>query len=156
MLVREAVEDDLPATARIIAAEAEGTEEEWLARFAEVLADPSRLFLVAEVGGRVVGFGQARQVQRSGPSKADSPPNGWYLSGVTVAGEHRRIGVALALTQARLERLGDVPVHYAAEPENIATISLHERLGFRRAGDITLPGGDRPLLLFRRDPTDRR
>jgi ribosomal protein S18 acetylase RimI-like enzyme len=150
--VREAVAADLPATARIIADEGEGTEEEWVVRFAEVLADTNRLFLVAEVDGRVVGFGQARLVQRSTSEHPDVAPDGWYLSGVTVASRHRRCGVALALTKARLDRLGDVAVHYACEAENTATIALHERLGFVPAGTIDVPGRRHPLLLFRRGP----
>lgn len=149
--VRNATEADLSVTAAIIAAEGEGEPEEWRERFADVLADPLRLFLVAEIDGRVVGFGHARQVHRPPSGDGAGPPSGWYLSGVTVAAQHRRMGVALALTEARLERLGAVPVHYAAEPENGATIWLHEKLGFKGVGTITLPGADRPLLLFRRD-----
>ena len=60
--VRDATADDLPATASIIASDAGGTVDEWHTRFAEVLADPARLFIVAEADGAVVGFGQARFV----------------------------------------------------------------------------------------------
>lgn len=151
IIVRDAQEDDLPATASIIAAEAGGTTDEWLSRFAEVLRDPDRRFLVAEVDGQVVGFGQARLVRRQ-VSQDEMPPSGWYLSGVTVAAAHRRAGVGLALTEARLKQLGRVPVYYAAEPDNAATIRLHERLGFVPAGTVTLPGSDQRLSLFRREP----
>lgn len=151
--IRDATDEDVPVTAAIIAAEAGGAVDEWRERFAQVLADSDRQFLVAEVDGQVVGFGHARHVQRDA-ADTDAPPSGWYLSGVTVAAAHRRSGVGLALTSARLDRLGQVPVYYVAAADNTATISLHQRLGFVDAGSITLPGGQGPLLLFRRPATD--
>lgn len=149
--VRNATAADIDATAAIIAAHAGGEVEEWRTRFAEVLRDPSRRFMVAEADGVVVGFGQARFVVREDGSET-GPPGGWYLSGVTVAPEHRRRGVGVALTIARLERLPGEVVYYAAEPENFATIALHERLGFVACGLVTLTGQPRLLALFRREP----
>ncbi len=149
--VRDAAAEDLDATAAIIAADAGGDVDEWRVRFAEVLTDPTRRFLVAEVDGSVVGFGQVRFIVRENVG-AGEPPGGWYLSGVTVAPQYRRRGIGLALTEARLERLFGEVVYYAAEPENTATIALHERLGFRSWGEVTLPGQVQPLTLFRREP----
>ena len=146
------MEGDLTATATIIAVEAGGTFAEWRDRFEAVLLDADRHFLVAEVDGEVVGFGHSRHVVRTAEEVSAAGPSGWYLSGVTVALAHRRCGVGMALTAARLARLPGVTVYYAAEPENEATIRLHQRFGFVRDGELTLPGGDRPLALFRRTP----
>ena len=105
----------MDATAAIIAAESGGNADEWRVRFADVLADPRRRFLVAEVNGSVVGFGQARLIVRDRVDEGE-PAGGWYLSGVTVAPQYRRLGVGLALTEARLEQLSGEVVYYAAEP----------------------------------------
>lgn len=150
--VRDATAEDLPATASIIATDAGGTVDEWHTRFAEVLADPARLFLVAEVDGVVVGFGQARFVASRDSSGGSTAPGGWYLSGVTVESGYRRRGVGLRLITARLERLEGQVVRYAAAPENVGTIALHERLGFIPCGSVTFAGQHEALLLFRRDP----
>jgi ribosomal protein S18 acetylase RimI-like enzyme len=151
LTVRDATAEDLHATAAIIATDVAGEVEDWCTRFAEALADSTRLFMVAEVEGVIVGFGHARFVARD-PAGGSGPPGGWYLSGVTVAPEYRRRGIGLALTTERLKRLRGEVVHYAAEPENMATIALHERLGFAACGPVTLPGQDRQLVLFRRQP----
>jgi transposase len=148
VVVRDATTADLDATAAIISADAGGTADEWRRRFAEVLHDPSRQFLVAEVDGDVVGFGQMRHVERDDAAPGEAPA-GWYMSGVTVAPPFRRRGVGLALTLARLDRLVGEAVYYAAEPDNEATVRLHEGVGFIAAGQITLPGQSAVLALFR-------
>jgi ribosomal protein S18 acetylase RimI-like enzyme len=70
---------------------------------------------------------------------------------MTVAVAARRQGVGTALTQARVEQLlGRTEcVYYAAEPDNVATIELHRRLGFVPCGTVTLPGADHSLTLHR-------
>lgn len=153
-MVRDAVDGDLDASAQIIAVEAGGPVLEWRQRFAEVLADPDRIFLVAVVHGRVVGFGQARRVERPEPVAPGAPPPGWYLSGVTVVAEFRRRGIGAQLTRARLARLragGATVVYCVAEPENAATLELHQRVGFVDVGEVRLPGRGRPLRLQRLD-----
>ncbi len=150
-VIRDASRSDLDATATIIANDSGGTVEEWRTRLAEVLDDPSRGFLVAVVEGEIVGFGQMRLVRRD-VGVEDQPPSGWYLSGVTVAPGYRRRGIGVALTRARLDRLQGEVVYYAAEPDNEPTIRLHERLGFQSCGQLAIPGGAQPLLLFRLEP----
>lgn len=77
MVVRDAVDGDLDASAQTIAAETGGSAHQWRQRFAEVLADPDRIFLVAVAHGRVIGFGQARRVEHPEPVAPDAPPAGW-------------------------------------------------------------------------------
>lgn len=144
--MRDARTTDLPATAALVADVAGGSAADWRVTFADALADPHRLFLVAEVDGEVVGLGQARHV----PEGPDGAPGGWYLSGLTVAAGYRRRGLGRRLVLERLARLmarGAEAVHYAAEPDNAATIALHRALGFAPAGTVRLPGHDAPLLL---------
>jgi ribosomal protein S18 acetylase RimI-like enzyme len=150
LLVRDATTEDLDTTAALIDSEAGGGIELWRERFAEALADPMRHFLVAVVDEKIVGFGQSRLVTRSSVADAQRP-EGWYLSGLTVAPWARRRGVGTLLTQARINRLRDLTdsVFYAAEEENEPTLILHRRLGFVPIGTVWLPGHERALILER-------
>ena len=151
LLIRDATSSDVEACARIMADEANEHPDVWRARFADVLGDPSRHFLVAEADGEIVGYAQSRFVTRPDGLEGQ-PPGGWFLSGLAVARAQRRRGIGRALTQARLARLvGEGVVFYAAEPDNGGTIQLHQQLGFRRVGELSLGGHDRPLALFRLD-----
>lgn len=150
--LRAATADDAPDAARILAAHRDEPVAGWLERFVAAAADPDQVFLVAEAGGRVVGFGQARELAPAA-STTDAPPPGWYLTGLTVEPTARRSGVGEALTAARLGLLvgrTDV-VHYLALADNVATIRLHAKLGFVAAGTVRVSAEDRPLLHFTLD-----
>jgi len=149
--VRPATGEDVPAAARMIADHSKDVRI-WTERLTLDLADPERLFLVAEVAGDVVGFGQARVTQNP-DNHPGLPPSGWYLSGVTVAPAWRRRGIGEALTRARLQLLAPQAsrVHYLADPENIATIALHAKLGFTRTHLVSLDAEDRPLAHYQLD-----
>lgn len=151
VLVRPATGADVPAAARMIADDGQDARI-WTERLMLDLADPERLFLVAEVAGDVVGFGQARVTQNP-DNHPGLPPAGWYLSGVTVAPAWRRRGIGEALTRARLQVLATQAsrVHYLADPENIATIALHAKLGFTRTRLVSLDAEDRPLAHYQLD-----
>lgn len=62
----------------------------------------------------------------------DAAPTGHYLGGVTVDPSWRRRGVALALTEARVQRIADRAdeVFYVVNPRNLASIELHRRWCF--------------------------
>jgi ribosomal protein S18 acetylase RimI-like enzyme len=104
---------------------------DWVERFSLDLADADRLFLVATIADEVVGFGQARLIEGAADS-TESPPAGWYLSGMTVPASVRRQGIGGALIEARLQLMAQrtSTVHYLADPANPATISLHAKFGF--------------------------
>ena len=147
--IRDATEADLDVTADIIDAESGEGPELWRERFSEVLSDSSRHFLVALMNDQVVGFGQSRFIVRDREPDEVWPPDGWYLSGITVDASVRRLGVGTLLTIARLERLRDLTdcVYYVTDGDNEATIELHRRLGFLFLGNIRLPGEDRNMRL---------
>jgi ribosomal protein S18 acetylase RimI-like enzyme len=151
VVVRDATEADLDTTVELIAAHRGGDLDEWRRLFTHALHDYKRHFVVALVGPRVIGFGHTKFVERdAGNIDEGTPPAGWYLSGVTVHPNYRRLGVGTALTRARLDRLRgktDV-VYYAAEPDNLATLALHALFGFSWAGRlVNVPGAERPLTL---------
>lgn len=62
----------------------------------------------------------------------DAAPTGHYLGGVTVDPSWRRRGVALALTEARVQWIADRAdeVFYVVNPRNLASIELHRRWSF--------------------------
>ena len=71
--------------------------------------------------------------QTTADEAAPETPAGYYLSGVLVDPAWRRHGIALALTRARLRwafaRTDEV--FYVAGADNIASVRLHEALGFQ-------------------------
>jgi ribosomal protein S18 acetylase RimI-like enzyme len=153
VLVRDATEADLDATVELIAAHRGGDVEEWRRLFANALHDDERHFVVALLDERVIGFGHTKLVERdAGSDDEGAPPPGWYLSGVTVDPDYRRLGVGTALTRVRLDRLRSMTdvVYYAAEPENVATLKLHSLFGFSPTGRlVNVPGAEHPLSLHR-------
>ncbi|MDF1838405.1 MAG: GNAT family N-acetyltransferase [Planctomycetota bacterium] len=94
-------------------------------KFAEC-PDQGQLFL-AKVGEQLVGFAWAAELELGGL------PRGWYLSGIVVAPGSRRRGIGLALTRIRLEFIRERAhmSYYFASAQNLASIDLHTRVGFR-------------------------
>jgi ribosomal protein S18 acetylase RimI-like enzyme len=99
---------------------------------------PGAFLLVAEVAGKVVGYG--RVVHHPG---SEGCPPGCYLVGLVVSPTFRRHGIGRELTISRLRWVAEraSEVFYFANERNRATIDLHAALGFREmTGDFTFPG----------------
>jgi aminoglycoside 6'-N-acetyltransferase I len=62
----------------------------------------------------------------------DAAPTGHYLGGVTVDPSWRRRGIAIALTEARVQWISDRAdeLFYVVNPRNLASIELHRRWSF--------------------------
>jgi ribosomal protein S18 acetylase RimI-like enzyme len=133
-VVRPAESHDTAAIARLtsqrsgIALDAcvERTERQFRADAAQ-----QNLTVVAEIQGGVIGFGRARDLRRTAIGPFDAP-EGWYLLGVIVAPEFRRLGIATELTRVRLRWVADRSheVFYFANSLNLASIDMHRNLGF--------------------------
>ena len=136
--LREARPEDIDVLARITA-ERHGTPlKKHVEGATRELSDPqlgkTRLLLVAEEGGHVLGYGRARHVEAMGEIELDlRPPAGWYLMGVVVAPPHQRRGVGRALTAARLDWIREraAEAFYFTRRTNLASIDLHSAFGFR-------------------------
>jgi ribosomal protein S18 acetylase RimI-like enzyme len=121
--------------------------------------DLARTDRVAQVGAFVqdelVGFGRIVWVEFEA-LQADQVPNGWYLLGVNVLPTHRRRGIATLLTNWRIDWLAESArqLFYVAIPTNVASIRLHEALGFVKVRDhVFMPPDLDGLTLFSRgDP----
>ena len=93
------------------------------------------LFLVAERGGRVVGYIMCR-VEKSFFSRK---VKGHVIS-IAVMPEHRRMGIATALMKEALsrmaERYGASECFLEVRVSNTPAINLYEKLGFKKADVI--------------------
>jgi L-amino acid N-acyltransferase YncA len=94
-------------------------------------AETTRLCLVAEIDGRVVGWSSlARWSARGGYDQT-------VESSIYIVPETQREGVGLALAAATLEAAARLDVHAVIAQicaENVAGLALAERLGFARVG----------------------
>jgi ribosomal protein S18 acetylase RimI-like enzyme len=150
--VRTATHDDVDGLLAFDMTVVVRSRDDWDAAIAKAIRG-ERLLLVAEVDGVIAAFGQAHHLDEH---LVDHAPPGWYLTGVTVLPDHRRRGLGLALTSARLEWIAQHSdaAWYFARADNEASITLHEALGFTevsRAASIhgvSFVGGEG--ILFRR------
>jgi RimJ/RimL family protein N-acetyltransferase len=153
--IRTATEADLDACARLAAAHDGRPEAKHRDRLGQQLAEPGRVrFLVAELGGEVVGSARANRFTPPPDAPAHVAPPGWYLIGLIVAAAHRGKGIGLSLTRARvewaLEQAGEV--YYFTGTANAASLALHSGLGFEEVTrDFWFPGVtfERGGILFR-------
>ncbi len=123
------------------------------------VSNEDNCLVVAELDGRVVGFGWASYL-RPVESGGHGAPDGWYLSGVVVDESVRRRGLGLRLTQQRIDCILSHAdeVYYVVAASNRASRDLHAALGFEEVTrDFALPGvvfgaGDGILCRLRRRP----
>ncbi len=134
---RAMVWDDIGAIARI-SAEREGTDvgthvERISAEFTRETGADERQLLIAVKESEVIGFGRIRKVGPDESSRAYPSPEGWYLLGLIVCGQYRRMGVGRALSLARFDWLrsrGVSQVFSFFSAENRTSIDFHKSLGF--------------------------
>jgi ribosomal protein S18 acetylase RimI-like enzyme len=137
--IRPAEVRDAQALAEISARrERSGDVEARRKRFEEQVTLADGFVVVAEVEGQVVGYG--RVVHH--PGSHGCPP-GWYLMGLVVSPEFRRRGIGERLTLARLYWIAARAdkAFYVANAQNMVTIELHARVGFKEiTREFTFPG----------------
>jgi GNAT superfamily N-acetyltransferase len=137
LAVRRAIASDLSQAARIIAAREDRDPEIELQKLERELVDdrdpPRSVLWVATLRERVIGFARAGYFSHPPDAPPEAAPEGWYLFGVVVDPDHRRLGAGSALTRARLDWIAERShaVYYFASALNRVTIVLHERFGFR-------------------------
>lgn len=123
--IRVARSGDAPAVADLYQ-DREGVSADdaflWVKR---MLAKRS-MFAVAEVADAVVGYGLAVWLE------PDDAPAGFYLGGVVVSPEFRRMGIGRALTRVRIEWVNNRAdsAFYFANARNRASFDLHAEFGF--------------------------
>lgn len=121
--IRRLTYADLP---QVVAIERRAFTAPWsLAMFVLELSKPSGICLGACLDGRLVGYLVCSRYESV-----------WHLMNVAVDPSLLRRGVASALMDALLERIGDPDARLTLEvrPTNAEAIALYERFGFRAAG----------------------
>ena len=142
-IVREATDGDVESCLRIMMAREAGSPDQRRARLGQCIESDADGFFVAEVDGKVAGFGRVQLLTPSPEAPLNVVPLGWYLIGVMVDSRWRRRGLGDALTVARLgwvkQRANEV--WYFANARNQASIDLHSKYGFVEVTrDFTVPG----------------
>jgi [ribosomal protein S18]-alanine N-acetyltransferase len=121
--IRRLTYADLP---QVIAVERRAFPTPWsLAMFVLELSKPSGICLAARRDGRLVGYLVC--------SRYDTV---WHIMNVAVDPDARRAGIATALLEELLARVGDPSARFTLEVRrsNGAAIALYERFGFKAAG----------------------
>ena len=141
--IRRLTYADLP---QVVAIERRAFTTPWsLAMFVLELSKPSGVCLAADVEGELVGY----QVC----SRYDTV---WHVMNIAVDPDRRRRGIATALLQALLERVGrDAPVTLEVRCSNTGAIALYERFGFRSAGvrrRYYADNGEDAVIMWRSQP----
>lgn len=143
LFVRGYREEDFPSVSALERENSpNGCKPEVFIRQAGVLF--SDTFLVAESGGRVVGYTIGALVQHR-------PVTGWILR-LVVSGRHRRRGFGESLVAAAIGSLrerGAGEIYLSVAPSNHAARALYEKHGFRETDFCPAyfgEGGDRHIL----------
>jgi ribosomal protein S18 acetylase RimI-like enzyme len=156
-IVREATDGDVESCLRIMMAREAGSQVQGRARLRQCIESDADGFFVAEVDGRVAGFGRVQLFTPPPEAPLNVVPLGWYLIGVMVDSRWRRRGLGDALTVARLgcvqQRANEV--WYFANARNQASVDLHSKYGFVEVtrdftvADVTFDDGMGTGILFR-------
>ena len=145
--IRAATASDIPAITRIYAYavrhgtasfEIEPPSEDEMARRQSVLIDGDYPYLVADIGGDVVGYAYA------GPYRT-RPAYRWSVEdSIYVAPEHHRRGIGAALLRhliARSEARGfRQMIAVIGDSRQTPSIELHRAAGFRMVGTLEAVG----------------
>jgi ribosomal protein S18 acetylase RimI-like enzyme len=158
IVIRKANSIDLTSCAHLISSHVSGNLDDWQSRFEQDLANPRRHFLVATIDDAVVGYGHTLFKSDTSQDETNASPSGYFLSGLLVAPGHRRKGLGKLLTIARIDALRQVAneIYYLAEPDNLATIDLHSRLGFKEIGSVERDGKEFTLFKLELHPNNRQ
>lgn len=147
MQIRELLQGDHDGVSRVCAASA---RSRWTPTMLE--DKPQRIVLVASIQDRIAGVAKTH----FHPTSDGDAPAGNYLGGIVVAPEFRRLGVGASLTRARLNWIwADATVaYYFTNEHNVASIGMHQALGFQEVGrfgaihGVSADDGVSRLVLF--------
>ncbi len=135
MIIREAIEADIAAIARLLADDGLGRGREtpgdaaYSRAFAAMSAQPGNVYLVAEAEGTLIGclqFTVIHGLSRKGASRAQ-------IEGVRVHADQRGRGIGEALFEAAFERAsvaGCPLVQLTTDRSRADALRFYEKLGF--------------------------
>ena len=137
-VVREATMKDLNAVVAINREVLPENYPTWF--FVEHLEQYPKAFIVAEVGGRVVGYLMSRVEYGWSNFVKGKPVRKGHIVSVGVLPEARRLGIATAMMLRAMKAMkmyyGATEVYLEVRVSNTPAISLYEKLGYRVVGRI--------------------
>ncbi|ACB38983.1 ribosomal protein S18-alanine N-acetyltransferase [Pyrobaculum neutrophilum] len=108
--------------------------------FVEHLEQFPKAFVVAEVGGRVVGYVMSRVEYGWSNIEKGRPARKGHIVSVGVLPEARRLGIATAMLKRAMKALktyyGASEAYLEVRVSNKPAISLYEKLGYRVVGRV--------------------
>mgnify|MGYP001268699918 FL=1 len=142
--IRRLTYADLP---QVIAIERRAFPTPWsLAMFVLELSKPGGECLAVRRGGDLTGYVICSRYE-----------DAWHIMNVAVDPRHRRQGIATALLNELIERLGeDARMTLEVRPSNAGAIALYERFGFLGAGTrrrYYQDNGEDALIMWRTPAT---
>jgi HAD superfamily hydrolase (TIGR01509 family) len=140
-IIRDIGESDIESVAHIVweRDEKENTLSSYIERITNEFKNSDRdnwKMVVAESDGKILGYGRLVKVEHR-DDWAFSSPSGWYLMGVAVSHDYRRMGIAKAITEYRLNILSKITdqVFYICNARNKSSIVLHDSFRFKKVSD---------------------
>jgi len=110
---------------------------------------------VADRDGDVVAYGLAAHFGPPAGSPGNAAPTGFYLLGLVVHPDARRMRIGTRLVEVRLDWIAEraVEAWYFADDDNLSTIALHACFAFEPVTtDFWFPGlahPETPMTLYR-------
>jgi aminoglycoside 6'-N-acetyltransferase I len=127
--VRVARLDDLDGIREVQRLGGRSTSETFTHVISDAIDDPERLVLVAGADGKLVGWAATKYW----PDRDGAAPAGHYLTGITVAPQHRRLGIGQALIGTRIEWIRDraKDVTFFVNATNAGSLAAHQSWPFQ-------------------------
>ncbi len=136
--IREATVKDLPEVIAINRAVLPENYPTWF--FLEHLERYPKAFIVAEMGGKVVGYVMSRVEYGWSHFSRVTPVKKGHIVSVGVLPEARRLGIATAMMTRAMDAMkkyyGASEVYLEVRVSNAPAISLYEKLGYRVVGRV--------------------
>jgi ribosomal protein S18 acetylase RimI-like enzyme len=143
-VVRDAEDFEVEACVALACLAApEVSRTSWRTALGSDVEAPERQLVVAEAEAGIVGYGRARLFEPGSDAPGDTAPRGYYLMGLFVRPDLRRVGIGAALTDARLRRISERAdeAWFFANARNSGSIALHRGFGFEEATrQFSFPG----------------
>lgn len=91
----------------------------------------------------LIAYAHSHHYHKDNTSSTFQAPYGWYLTGLMIHPDYRRKGIGRYLTSWRIEKIRAISdkAYYFTNIDNIASVKLHQELGFQeKTRDFQIPG----------------
>ncbi len=98
---------------------------------------------IVRANNYLIAYAHSHYYHKDNTSSIFQAPYGWYLTGLMIHPDYRRKGIGRYLTSWRIEKIQAISdkVYYFTNIHNVASVKLHEELGFQeKTRDFQIPG----------------